>query len=86
VRWPINDYPGVNALLLLLVLTAVVVFRNMDARDERARWERFDTFMAAGGRFTKEDGDLLRRRVEMLEHRVEILEDIERKEHARKPQ
>ena len=83
MRYPVND--GVIRTWILGAILLIVAYMQIDNMLDRAKSQsRIDQFMSAGGRFTSEDGERLRHRVQMVEHRLEILEDIERQEHRKK--
>lgn len=83
MRWPANS-SVLNTWLLAGILLLVAYMQISGAVQESKRGNKIDAFMEQGGRFTATDGDRLRRRIEMLEHRMEILEDVERQEHGSK--
>ena len=80
------QYPndGVLRTWILGAILLIVAYMQIDNMLDRARSQsRIEHFMSVGGRFTSDDGDRLRHRIQMLEHRLEIIEDIERQEHGK---
>lgn len=67
-------FPDLNFIILIIFGSAWLYSEIIETqmRDEQA-WE-IHNFMAVGGRFTHEDGDKLRIRIEKLEAEIEKLD------------
>ena len=62
-----TKFPAINFFFLLLFASAWFWSEVMEYRDRAEHRHEVDRFMEKGGRFTHEDGDKLRARIERLE-------------------